>query len=283
MCLALSQHHAALALSCALLCLSITLLLLSHVPCFVSASRCSCFLMCLALSQHHAALALSCALLCLSITLLLLSHVPCLVSASHCSCFLMPCFVFTLHSISHVPSFVSVLLSQVLCFVSASLTPFLLSLMCLICLVTVLVHCFVSTSRRSYVLVRCLRVSRCSCSLCALLCPAQHHTMLSQVLRLSITPLMCLALSQHDITPLMCLALSQHDITPLMCLALSQHDITPLMCLALSQHDITPLFSALPFPLDIFSRLLDRLLHVVTKLSNELEINGSEILYCPMN
>ena len=28
--------------------------------------------------------------------------------------------------------------------------------------------------------------------------------------------------------------------------------ITPLMCLALSQHDITPLFSALPFPLDIF-------------------------------
>ena len=163
MCLALSQHHAALALSCALLCLSITLLLLSHVPCFVSASRCSCSLMCLALSQHHAALALSCALLCLSITLLLLSHVP---------------------------SFVSVLLSQVLCFVSASLTPFLLSLMYLICLVTVLVHCFVSTSRRSYVL-RCLRVSRCS--------------------------------------------------------------------------------------------MFDRLLHVVTKLSNELEINGSEILYCPMN
>ena len=101
MCLALSQHHAALALSCALLCLSITLLLLSHVPCFVSASRCSCSLMCLALSQHHvcscslmcpalsqhhAALALSCALLCLSITLLLLSHVPCFVSASRCSC-----------------------------------------------------------------------------------------------------------------------------------------------------------------------------------------------------
>ena len=85
-CLALSQHHAALALSL-LNCLSITLLLLSHVPCFLSASRCSCSLMCLALSQHHAALALyvtvcalialsqhhaalalSCALLCLSIT-----------------------------------------------------------------------------------------------------------------------------------------------------------------------------------------------------------------------
>ena len=78
----------ALALSCALLCLSITLLLLSHVPCFVSASRCSCSLMCLALSQHHA-VALSCALLCLSITLLL-SHVPCFVSASRCSCAL-PC------------------------------------------------------------------------------------------------------------------------------------------------------------------------------------------------
>ena len=72
MCLALSQHHAALALSCALLCLSITLLL-SHVPCFVSASRC-CSLMCLALSQHHAA------------------HVPCLVSACHTALFsALPC------------------------------------------------------------------------------------------------------------------------------------------------------------------------------------------------
>ena len=189
----LSQHHSllvacfvtatyALALSCALLCLSITLLLLSHVPCFVSASRYSCFLMCLALSQHHAALAFSCALLCLSITL------------HSISC----------RSYSHVPSFVSVLLSQVLWFVSASLTPFLLSLMCLICLVTVLVHvhCFVSTSRRSYFL-RCLRVSRCSSS--ALYVPCfvwLSITMLSQVLHLSITPLMCLALSQHDITPL---------------------------------------------------------------------------------
>ena len=89
MCLALSQHHAALALSCTLLCHSITLLLLSHVPCFVTASRCSCSLMYLALSQHHAALALSCTLLCLSITLLLLSHVPCFVSASRCCCSLM--------------------------------------------------------------------------------------------------------------------------------------------------------------------------------------------------
>ena len=219
MCLALSQHHAALALSCTLLCLSITLLLLSHVPCFVSASRCSwlshvpcfvsasrcsCSLMYLALYQHHAALALSCALLCLSIS-----------AALALSCALL-CLSITLHSIScrsysHVPSFVSVLLSQVLCFVSASLTPFLLSLMCLICLVTVLVHvhCFVSTSRRSYV------VSGYHAAL-ALYVPCFVRlsiTMLSQVLRLS---------------------------------------ITPLMCLALSQHDITPLFSALPFPLDIF-------------------------------
>ena len=109
--------------------------------------------MCLALSQHHAALALSCALLCLSIMPLLYSHVP---------------------------SFVSVLLSQVLCFVSASLTPFLLSLTCLICLVTVLVHvhCFVSTSRRSYVL-RCLRYHAALALSCALLCPAQHHAALS--------------------------------------------------------------------------------------------------------
>ena len=97
MCLALSQHHAALALSCALLCLSImhatlalscamlclsiTLLLLSHAPCpcFVSASRCSCSLMmCLALFQHHATLALSCALFCLSITPLM-----CLALSQH--------------------------------------------------------------------------------------------------------------------------------------------------------------------------------------------------------
>ena len=95
--------------------------------------------------------------------------------------------------------------------------------MCLICLVTVLVHCFVSTSRRSYV------VSGYHAAL-ALYVPCFVRlsiTMLSQVLHLS---------------------------------------ITPLMCLALSQHDITPLFSALPFPLDIdFSKLslLDRLLHVV--------------------
>ena len=85
--LALSQQHT---------------LLLSHVPCFVSASRCSCSLMCLALSQYHAALALSCALLCLSITLLLLSHVPCFVSASRCSCFLMCLALSQHHAAQHI-------------------------------------------------------------------------------------------------------------------------------------------------------------------------------------
>ena len=95
-----------------------------------------------------------------------------LPSSKQCWCLPKLTFFLQVSCSPHVPSFVSVLLSQVLCFVSASLTPFLLSLMCLICLVTVLVHCFVSTSRRSYVL-RCLRVSRCSCSLCALLCPGR--------------------------------------------------------------------------------------------------------------
>ena len=125
-------------------------------------------------SQHHVLCALSCALLCLSITLLLLSHVTLLclsITLNSISC----------HTYSHVPSFVPVLLSQVLCFVSASLTPFLLSLMCLIFLVTVLVHvhCFVSTSRRSYVvsgyhaalqvLSMCLALSG-SASRCSLKC-----------------------------------------------------------------------------------------------------------------
>ena len=62
--LALSQQHT---------------LLLSHVPCFVSASRCSCSLTCLALSQHRAALILMC--LALS-QYCMLSHVLCFVSAS---------------------------------------------------------------------------------------------------------------------------------------------------------------------------------------------------------
>ena len=183
--------------------------MLSHVPCFVSASRCSCSLMCLALSQHHATLALSCALLCLSITMLLLSHVPCFVSASRCSCSLM-CFALSQHhavlALSHVPNLP--------CYRSCSC-----ALLCL----------------NITPLLRRLRVSRCSSSTLYVPCFVRLSiTMLSQVLHLS---------------------------------------ITPLMCLALSQHDITPLFSALPFPLDIFPGYsIDCSTYVVTKLSNELEM-----------
>ena len=67
-----------------------------------------------------------------------------------------------------VPSFVSVLLSHVLCFVSASLTSFLLSLMCLSCLVTVLALSCALLSLNITPPLRCLRVSRCSCSLMCL-------------------------------------------------------------------------------------------------------------------
>ena len=177
-------------------------LLLSHVPCFVSASHCSCSLMCLALSQHHAALALSCALLCLSITLLLLSHVPCFVSASRCTAY-------------HAALILMCLALSQYCFLNLS------ALLCLSILDAVLalshvpnLPCYRSCSLLCLnitPLLRCLRVSRCSCSLYCFV--RLSITMLSQVLHLS---------------------------------------IMPLMCLALFQHDITPLFSALPFPLDIF-------------------------------
>ena len=116
------------------------------------------------------------------------------------------------HSYSHVPSFVSILLSHVLCFVSASMmTPFLLSLMCL---VTVLALSCALLCLNITPLLRCLRVSHCSCSLMCLAL-SQHHAalmlsqgitllllshvpcfvwlsivLLSQVLRLSITPLL---------------------------------------------------------------------------------------------
>ena len=197
--------------------------------------------MCLALSQHHAALAFSCALLCLSITL------------HSISC----------RSYSHVPSFASVLLSQVLCFVSASLTPFLLSLMCLICLV----HCFVSTSRRSYVL-RCLRVSRCSCSLCALLCPAQHHDALS-----SASPQQIYASASRRSCALPCLSMTSRRSCALPCLSMTSRRSCALPCLSMTSRRSSVLCLSSRY----FSRLL------ATKLSNELEINGSEILYCPMN
>ena len=118
---ALSQHHIALVLSLALPCLSITLLLFSHVPCLVSASHCSCSLTChalsqhhaacscsltcLALSQHHIALVLSCALPCLSISLLLFSHLPCLVSACCTPLFsALPCPGYSIMSIAQLNS-----------------------------------------------------------------------------------------------------------------------------------------------------------------------------------
>ena len=51
--LALSQQHTLLLSHCALLCHSITLLLLSHVPCFVTASRRSCALPCLSMTSRR--------------------------------------------------------------------------------------------------------------------------------------------------------------------------------------------------------------------------------------
>ena len=91
-------------------------------------------------------------------------------------------FPLSQHHAAHVPSFVSVLLSHVLCFVSASLTPFLLSLMCLSCLVTVLALSCALLCLNITPLLRCMSQgitllllshvvkywtvqSRCSCSL----------------------------------------------------------------------------------------------------------------------
>ena len=78
MCLALSQHHAALALSCALLCLSIldAVLALSHVPNLPCYRSCSCALLCLNITPLLR-LTLS-----QGITLLLLSLVPCFARLS---------------------------------------------------------------------------------------------------------------------------------------------------------------------------------------------------------
>ena len=90
--------------------------------------------MCLALSQHHAALPEHHAAL-----------IPiCLALSQYC------------------------MLSHVLCFVSASLTPFLLSLMCLSCLVTALALSCALLCLNITSLLRCLRVTRCSCSLMCL-------------------------------------------------------------------------------------------------------------------
>ena len=121
-------------------------------------------------------------IVCPNLDLKLFVTVPLLVASSvTASC----------RSHSHVPSFVSVLLSHVLCFVSASLTPFLLSLMCLSCLVTVLALSCALLCLNITPLLRCLRVLRCSCSHVSCFVWLSI-TLLSQVLCLSITPLMCL-------------------------------------------------------------------------------------------
>ena len=163
--------HAALALSCALLCLSS--LALSCALLCLSSLALSCALLCLSSLALSCALlclsslALSCALLCLS-SLALSCALLCLSSlALSCACLALsqqscfsrvPCFVslHTLLLLSYVLCFVSaVLLSHVPCFVSAVLLSH--------------VPCLVSASRRSCRALPCL----------------------------SITPLMCLALSQH--------------------------------------------------------------------------------------
>ena len=113
-------------------------------------------------------------------------------------------------SYSHVP------LSQhcfLMCLLRLSIA-FSTALLCLSILDTVLavpklpchrscshVHCFVSASRRSYV----VSVSRCSCSLMclALFSSASHCS------------LMCFALSQHHVAHVLCLvSAGHHTITP---------------------------------------------------------------------
>ena len=105
----LSQHHAALALSCALLCLSITLLLLSHVPCFVSASRCTAYhatliLMCLASSQYCSrrsyVVSGSHVGVCVCLTAFLATLSSSLLSLSRPPSFLFPSFPHTSLSLS---------------------------------------------------------------------------------------------------------------------------------------------------------------------------------------
>ena len=113
----------------------------------------------------------------------------------------VPSFVSAL--LSHVPSFVSVLLSHVPCFVSASLTPFLFSPMCLSCLVTILA---LSASHRSYVVS-------------VVLLPHVPSVALSG--SASRCSLMCFALSQHHAAHVPCLVSACHH-TALQCSALSR-------------------------------------------------------------
>ena len=71
---------------------------------------------------------------------------------------------------------------------------------------------------------------------------SQHHAALA-------LPYALIALSQHHAAlALSCALLSQHHAALALSCALLCLSITPLMCLALSQHAITPLFSALPCP-----------------------------------
>ena len=178
--------------SCRLLCHSnIYTLLLSRVPWFVSASRCSCSLMCLALSQHHAAQP----------------------SCRHYSYVALSQYCFFM------------------CFVSASLTPFLLYLS-------------LSLSLSHVPKLPCYR--SCSFMYIAL---SQHHAALT----LSPAGYMITLLLLSHVPCFVRLSIT------LLCQVL-RLSITLLMCLALSQHDITPLFSALPFP-DYM--IFDRLRHVV--------------------
>ena len=97
---------------------------------------------------------------------------------------------------------------------------------------------------------------------------------------------MCIALSQHHAALQVALYVPCFDKGSASRCSLKcfiELSITPNCSCALpcAQHDITPLISALPFQqLDIFPGYsIEMRSIVVTKLSNELEINGSEALW----
>ena len=178
----------------------------------------SCFLS-LALSQQHT---------------LFLSHVPCFVSASRCSSSLM-CLALSLMSQHHVAAqpehhaaliFMCLALSQycfLVCFVSASLTPFLLSLMCLSCLVTVLALSCALLCLNITPLLRCLRVSRCSCSLMclALSCSASRCSV------------KCFASASRRSCALPCLSMTSHR-SSVLCIFQATRSIAPRCCKVVS-------------------------------------------------
>ena len=175
--------------------------------------------MCLCLS-----IAFSSALLCLSIAfssaLLCLSIFDTVLAVPK-----LPLSPFLL---SHVHCFVSVLLSQLPCSVSVSLTPFL-SLLCPSCLVTVLALS------------------------CALLC-------------LGITPLLrCLSITLLLLSHVPCFVqLSITLLSHVLCFVSASRRSYAMPCLVSAcYHTITPLFSALPFSgysiMTIISYHVDRL------------------------